>query len=460
MLTTKKKIHFVGIGGAGMSAIAKVLIEKGYDVSGSDLKRSEVTERLAKMGADIKIGQKAENIEGKEVLVVSTAIQATNPELVAAKEQNIPVLHRSDVVAFLMNESSRGIAVAGAHGKTTTTSMSAVVLERCGLDPTVIIGGDVDYLGGNAKLGHSGVMVAEADESDGSFLTLYPKVAIVTNIENDHMDHYGTMENILTAFRQFLHNLPEEDGVAILCFDNEHIRNMAPQIERTQITYAIEHDADYQAKNIVTIGQNTSFDVYYQEELCGQIVLNVPGKHNVLNALATVAAAREMGVEMEAIAEAFTLFNGAKRRFQTKAKADGVWIVDDYAHHPTEINTTLTAARQTKPKRLVCVFQPHRYTRTYHLATEFGAAFDEADVLILTDIYSAGEAPIDGVDGELIVCKVKEHNGKDAVYIKDWQKIADYLETHKEEGDLIMTMGAGNIYEVGEDLAERLASKA
>lgn len=460
MLTTKKKIHFVGIGGAGMSAIAKVLIEKGYDVSGSDLKRSEVTERLAKLGADIKIGQKEENVEGKEVIVVSTAIQAVNPEIVAAKEKNIPILHRSDVVTFLMNESSRGIAVAGAHGKTTTTSMSAVVLERCGLDPTVIIGGDVDYLGGNAKLGHSGVMVAEADESDGSFLTLYPKVAIVTNIENDHMDHYGTMENILDAFRQFLHNLPEEDGVAILCFDNEHIRNMAPQIERTQITYAIEHDADYQAKNIVTIGQNTSFDVYYREELCGQIVLNVPGKHNVLNALATVAAAREMGVEMEAIAEAFTLFNGAKRRFQTKAKTDGVWIVDDYAHHPTEINTTLTAARQTNPKRLVCVFQPHRYTRTYHLATEFGAAFDEADVLILTDIYSAGEAPIDGVDGELIVQKVKEHNGKDAVYIQDWQKIADYLETHKKEGDLIMTMGAGNIYEVGEDLAERLASKA
>jgi UDP-N-acetylmuramate--alanine ligase len=254
--------------------------------------------------------------------------------------------------------------------------------------------------------------------------------------------------------------LPEEDGVAILCFDNEHIRDMAPQIERTQITYAIEHDADYQAKNIVTIGQNTSFDVYYQEELCGQIVLNVPGKHNVLNALATVAAAREMGVEMEAIAEAFTLFNGAKRRFQTKAKTDGVWIVDDYAHHPTEINTTLTAARQTKPKRPVCVFQPHRFTRTYHLATEFGAAFDEADVLILTDIYSAGEAPIDGVDGELIVRKVKEHNGKDAVYIQDWQKIADYLETHKQEGDLIMTMGAGNIYEVGEDLAARLMNKA
>ena len=235
---------------------------------------------------------------------------------------------------------------------------------------------------------------------------------------------------------------------------------MAPQIERTIITYAIDHEADYQAQNITTIGQNTSFDVYYQEDLCGRIVLNVPGKHNVLNALAAIAAAREMGLSFEAIAEAFTLFNGAKRRFQTKAKADGIWIVDDYAHHPTEINTTLTAARQTKPKRLVCVFQPHRYTRTYHLSKEFGAAFDEADVLILTDIYSAGEAPIDGVDGRLIVREVKAHNGKDAVYIEDWQKIADYLETHHEEGDLIITMGAGNIYEVGEDLARRLADKA
>ena len=459
MLTTGKKIHFVGIGGAGMSAIAKVLIEKGYDVSGSDLKRSEVTERLSRLGADIQIGQKEENVEGKDVIVVSTAIQAQNPEIIAAKKYNIPIIHRSDVVAFLMNESSRGIAVAGAHGKTTTTSMSAVILERGGLDPTVIIGGDVDYLGGNAKLGHSGIMVAEADESDGSFLTLYPKVAIVTNIENDHMDHYKTMDNILKAFRQFLHNLPE-DGVAILCYDNDHIREMAPQIERTIITYAIDHEADYQAQNITTIGQNTSFDVYYQEDLCGRIVLNVPGKHNVLNALAAIAAAREMGLSFEAIAEAFTLFNGAKRRFQTKAKADGIWIVDDYAHHPTEINTTLTAARQTKPKRLVCVFQPHRYTRTYHLSKEFGAAFDEADVLILTDIYSAGEAPIDGVDGRLIVREVKAHNGKDAVYIEDWQKIADYLETHHEEGDLIITMGAGNIYEVGEDLARRLADKA
>lgn len=460
MLTTGKKIHFVGIGGAGMSAIAKVLIEKGYDVSGSDLKRSEVTERLSRLGADIHIGQKEENVEGKDVIVVSTAIQAQNPEIIAAQKHNIPIIHRSDVVAFLMNESSRGIAVAGAHGKTTTTSMSAVILERGGLDPTVIIGGDVDYLGGNAKLGHSGIMVAEADESDGSFLTLYPKVAIVTNIENDHMDHYKTMDNILKAFRQFLHNLPEKDGVAILCYDNDHIRAMAPQIERTRITYAIDHEADYQAKNITTIGQNTSFDVYYQEDMCGRIMLNVPGKHNVLNALAAIAAAREMGLSFEAIAEAFTLFNGAKRRFQTKAKADGVWIVDDYAHHPTEINTTLTAARQTKPKRLVCVFQPHRYTRTHHLSKEFGAAFDEADVLILTDIYSAGESPIEGVDGQIIVREVKAHNGKDAVYIEDWSKIADYLETHHEEGDLIITMGAGNIYEVGEDLAKRLADKA
>ena len=460
MLTIGKKIHFVGFGGAGMSAIAKVLIEKGYDVSGSDLKQSEVTERLRKLGADIQIGQKEENVKGKDVIVVSTAIQAENPEMVAAKKWNIPILHRSAVVAFLMNESPRGIAVAGAHGKTTTTSMSAVILERCGLDPTVIIGGDVDYLGGNAKLGHSGVMVAEADESDGSFLTLYPKMAIVTNIENDHMDHYGTMDNILKAFRQFLHNLPEEDGVAILCYDNDHIREMAPQIERRRITYAIEHEADYQAKNIETLGQNTSFDVYYKGALCGQIVLNVPGRHNVLNALGTIAASREMGLTFDVIAEAFTLFNGAKRRFQTKAKEGGVWIVDDYAHHPTEINTTLTAARQTKPKRLVCVFQPHRYTRTHHLAKEFGAAFDEADVLILTDIYSAGEAPIDGVDGELIVREVKAHNGRDAIYIKDWRQIADYLQQHYEEGDLIMTMGAGNIYEVGEDLAKRLAERA
>lgn len=227
-----------------------------------------------------------------------------------------------------------------------------------------------------------------------------------------------------------------------------------------KITYAIDHEADYQAKNITTVGQNTSFDVYYQGEACGHIVLNVPGKHNVLNALATAAAAREMGLEMEQIADGFTFFNGAKRRFQTKAKEAGIWIVDDYAHHPTEINTTLTAARQTKPERLICVFQPHRYTRTHNLSAEFGRAFDQADVLILTDIYSAGEDPIDGVDGELIVKEVKKHNGRDAIYIQDWRKIADYLQAHTQDGDLVMTMGAGNIYEVGEELARRLTAKA
>ncbi len=408
------------------------------------------------MGANIVIGQKKENIEGKEAVIVSTAIHADNPELIAAKEKGLPIYHRSDVVAALMKESPRGIAVAGAHGKTPTPSMTAVVLESGSADPTVIIGGEVDYLGGNAKLGHSGCMVAEADESDGSFLTLYPKIAIVTNIENDHMDHYGTMENIIKAFRQFLHNLPEKDGVAILCMDNETIRALAPQIARCQITYAIDHEADYQAKNIKTIGQQTSFDVYYHGELCGEIVLNVPGRHNVLNALAAVAASREVGLEFDAIREGFTHFGGAKRRFQTKGKTEDVWIVDDYAHHPTEIATTLKAARQTQPKRLVCVFQPHRYTRTKHLHREFGRAFDEADVLILTDIYTAGEEPIDGIDGKLIPRMVKEETGKDAVYIEDWTKIADYLEANYEPGDLIMTMGAGNIYEAGEELARRL----
>ena len=458
MLEDIKKIHFVGIGGAGMSAIAKILTEKGFAVSGSDLHGSELVEKLKAAGAVIYKGHAAEHVKGVDAIVVSTAISQDNPEVVAAKEQNCRIFHRSDIVAALMNREN-GIAVAGAHGKTTTTSMLGVVLDHAGVEPTIIIGGEVDYLGSNAKLGNGKYLVAEADESDGSFLKLLPQIAIVTNIENDHMDHYGSMENIRKAFRQFLQNLPEEDGRAVLCFDNEEIRNMAKLANRKYISYGIEQAADYQAVHIETKGQETLFEVLFHGEVAGKIRLQVPGKHNVLNALAAIAAAREIGVSMEEIAAGLDCFHGAKRRFQTKGKCDGVWVVDDYAHHPTEISTTLTAAKQTKPKRVICAFQPHRYTRTQLLQKEYGACFKAADLLVLTEVYSAGEAPIPGISGKTIVDEVEKQTGCKAVYIEKEEDIAAYLQGIVMDGDLVLTMGAGTIYRSGEQLVNLLQEK-
>lgn len=439
-----------------MSAIATVLLQMGYQISGSDMSVSEVTKRLEKMGARVFIGHNEQNLGDAEAIVVSTAIADNNPEVLAAKAKNISVYHRSDIVAFLMN-GHKGIAVAGAHGKTTTTSMIAVMLENAGIDPTAIIGGDVSYLGGNAKLGTGNWLVAEADESDGSFLKLSPQIAIVTNIENDHMDFYHTMENILHTFKEFLLKLPPDGGVAVLCFDNSNVRDIAQNLDRNFISYAIDSDeAEYRAKNIHVDGAATFFDVYRYDDLLGTIKLNVPGRHNVANALSAVVVGLHLGLSFEQIAEGLAIFQGAKRRFQTKARTNGVWIVDDYAHHPTEIATTLLAARQTAPKRLVCVFQPHRFSRTMLLRKEFGSAFVPADLLILTDIYSAGERAIPGIDGEVIKNEVESQTAQKVVYIRDKDKIARYLNEIVEPGDLVITMGAGNVYQVGEDLIELL----
>ena len=457
MLTELKKIHFIGIGGSGMSAIARVLLEQGYKVSGSDLSESEIVQKLKDLGAKIYKGHCAENIIGVDAIVVSTAIAKSNPEVMAAIDNNIPVYHRSDIVATLLN-NERGIAVAGAHGKTTTTSMLAVLLDVAGVDPTAIIGGEVDYLQSNAKLGKGEYLVAEADESDGSFLKLLPEIAIVTNIENDHMDYYGTMENILETFKNFLQNLSKESGLAVLCFDNEYIRNLAPVIERKFISYALNHDADFMAKNIVTDGANTLFDVYKGKEKLGRIKLNVPGKHNVSNALGAIVVCHTLGIDIETIQKGFNYFNGAKRRFQTKGKAQGVWVVDDYAHHPTEINTTLLAARQTNPKRLICAFQPHRYSRTHLLLKEFTECFKESDMLVLTEIYSAGEQPIEGVSGKLLAERITSKTQKEVVYIEERSKMAEYLKGIVRDGDLVITMGAGDIYLTGEELLSKLNS--
>lgn len=455
MLKGIKKVHFIGIGGAGMSALARILIDKGYTVTGSDMKKSPIVEQLSDRGAQIWQGHAAGNVDGAEAIVVSTAIPDSNPEVIAAKERGLKRLHRSDVNAFLLN-AAEGIAVAGAHGKTTTTSMIGVVLDHAGVSPTIIIGGEVDYLGSNAKLGKGKYLVSEADESDGSFLKLKPHIAVVTNVEDDHMDYYGTMDNIRKAFRQFIENIDHETGNAILCFDNENIRNIAAQVKRPIISYAIDHEADYKAVDIKPQGAGISFAVQYKGEKLGRIVLNIPGRHNVLNALATVAVARLAEVDFDKIAEGFTLFNGAKRRFETKGRKAGVWVVDDYAHHPTEIASTLIAARQTEHKRLICAFQPHRYTRTKLLVEEFGSCFKEADILLLTDVYSAGEAPIPGVDGRLIEKSVLEKTGRQAIYIPERANIAEQLAKIAKPGDLIITMGAGDIFLTGPELLAKL----
>ncbi len=457
MLLGIRKIHFIGIGGAGMSAIAKVLLEMGCQISGSDLVKSESTRKLECLGAVVFAGHDRQYLGDAEAAVVSTAIPSVNPEVVAAREKGIPVYHRADIVAALMQDRF-GVAVAGAHGKTTTTSMISLVLEHGNLDPTIIIGGELEAIGGNSKLGKSEYVVAEADESDGSFIKLAPKIAVVTNIENDHMDYYGTMENIFIAFQDFLHKLPA-DGLAVLCYDNSNVQSIAAGLERPFVSYAIDAPADYTARNIHAEGLKTSFAVFHHEVCLGTVTTQVPGKHNVLNALAAIIVGLTLGLTLEQAARGLKVFSGAKRRFETKGRNADVWVVDDYAHHPTEISTTLQAAKDTKPKRLICVFQPHRYTRTSLLKKEFGAAFGAADLLILTEVYSAGENPIPGINGEVLKQEVEHQTRQQVVYIESKDDIALYLTGIVQPGDLIITMGAGNVYTVGEELVKRLADK-
>ncbi len=449
-----KKLHFIGIGGIGMSAIAKILLEKGYKISGSDVRHSELLDELAEDGATVFYNHAADNLKDAEAVVISSAIKNNNPELVAAKERGLKIYHRSDMLALLLNEAEKGIAVAGSHGKTTTSSMLGVVFDVAGVNPTVIIGGSVDYFSSNARLGNSEYVIAEADESDGSFLKFHPYGAVITNIEDDHMDHYGSMENIMQAFKIYAENVADK-GILALCFDHENVRNLAQKLQRSYVSYAISHPTDYRAVNLVMEAGHTSFDVEYKGENLGQIVLQVPGKHNVLNALATIAVGRFFGLSMQDLRAGFTYFHGANRRFQTKGKSEKYWIVDDYAHHPTEIKMTLKAAREIKPARLVCVFQPHRYTRTQLLAGEFATCFKDADVLVLTDIYSAGEEPIPGVTGASLAELVRQQ-GQDVVYIEDKADILPYLKDNLCIGDLVITMGAGDIYKCGEALVQEL----
>lgn len=458
MLDKLRNFHFIGIGGAGMSAIAYVLIKRGYNVSGSDLNAGRVSARLANEGAMVFMGHDACQVSDAdaEAVVVSTAIHADNPELVAAKEQGIPVYHRSDLLAAIFNKGD-GVAVAGAHGKTTTSAMLSCIAVEGKVDPTVIIGGEVSSLGGNACNGAGSYIVAEADESDGSFLKLNPSLVIVTNIEDDHLDYYGTEENIYAAFKQFLSNITP-GGKAILCVDNVKVKALAQETEQEVITYGLE-EADYVAKDICYGVDGTTYKLYYKNEFITEVRLIVPGRHNVLNSVGAFAAAREMGIATESILASLAKFGGAKRRFETKGKVGGVWIVDDYAHHPTEIEVTLKAARQTQPKRLLCLFQPHRYSRTKLLFNEFCNCFADCDELILTDIYAASEAPIPGITSEALAEGVRKALGKEVTYIPRLEKAEEYLEAKAAAGDLILTVGAGDVFKVGEELVRELERK-
>ncbi|MFB6363681.1 UDP-N-acetylmuramate--L-alanine ligase [Paenibacillus elgii] len=457
-MNTSEHIHFIGIGGYGMSAIAKVMLEMGYQVSGSDLAQQELTEKLAAKGAQVFIGHKAQNVKGADVVVYSTALAKDNVEMMAAEELNIPILHRSQMLARLMNVK-KGIAVAGAHGKTTTSSMIALVLERCGSDPTFIIGGEIMNVGSNAKAGKGDWVVAEADESDGSFLQYQPAIALVNNIEADHLENYdGNFENLKKAYAQFLSQV-KEDGKAVVCLDDQYLKEMISSVNNEVLTYAIEAEADFTARNIVLGDRKVSFDVVRGAETLGTIHLSVPGKHNVYNALATLITCMEAGLSFDRIAEAITEFRGAKRRFQVLGEVDDILVIDDYAHHPTEIEATIQAAKATG-KRIVAVFQPQRYTRMYFLFEQFSRAFPEADEVIITDIYSpAGEKQIEGIDSARLVELIRQNSNANVRYVPTKEQVQTYLLKSVRPGDLVITMGAGDIWKAAAGLAEALTER-
>jgi UDP-N-acetylmuramate--alanine ligase len=451
-----KRIHFVGIGGIGMSGIAEVLVNLGYQVSGSDVQPSETTARLKKLGAKVVIGHAAENIGQADVVVTSSAVRKDNPEVVAARKKNIPVIPRAEMLAELL-KMKFSVAVSGSHGKTTTTSMISTVLAEADLDPTMVIGGKLASIGGNARLGDGEIIVAEADESDGSFLKLSPTIAVITNIDREHLDYYAGIEDIKKAFLQFANIVPFY-GCAVLCRDNEYVREILPAIHRRTITYGLEDPADYRAVDVRISEEKTTYAVMFKKQKLGDIELAVPGRFNVYNSLAAVAVGRELNLDFKTIQEGLKNFSGVQRRLEVKGRIGEITVVDDYGHHPTEIRETLGALRPRVQGRLIVVFQPHRYTRTKALFEEFTMAFDEADLLVLNDIYPASEEPIAGVDSARLGEAIQAKGKKNVTYLSGAEKIVDYLTAHVREKDTVLTLGAGNVYKIGEALIERLVA--
>ncbi len=449
-----RRIHFVGIGGIGMSGIAEVLHNLGYAVSGSDNRESENTRRLTSLGIRVVIGHQADNIGEADVVVRSSAVARDNVELAAARHRLVPVIQRAEMLAELMR-MKYGVAVAGTHGKTTTTSMVAAVLARGGLDPTIVIGGRLNALGTNAKLGRGDFLVAEADESDGSFLKLTPTIAVVTTIDAEHLDYYRDLGHIQETFVEFINKVPFY-GLAVLCLDQENIQNLLPRVEKRFVTYGLRTQADFVAQEVSFKGMTSDFLVSWKHRSLGRLQLRVPGLHNVYNALAATAVGLDLQIDFAAIREALGGFTGVARRFQVLGEPKGIMVVDDYAHHPAEIQATLNAAKTGFGRDVIAVFQPHRYTRTRALLHDFFTAFYQADRLFVTEIYPAGEPPIPGVEGRQIAEGVREHGHKSVTFVPVKEDLTQAVLDVARPGDIVLTMGAGDIWKIAEEIVHEL----
>ncbi|MGB2959661.1 MAG: UDP-N-acetylmuramate--L-alanine ligase [Bacteroidota bacterium] len=459
MFSSIKKLHFVGIGGIGMSGIAEILLDQGFAVTGSDKAESDNTERLHTLGAQIAIGHDAENVgPDVDVLVYSSAVTPENAELVAAQKRNIPVIRRAEMLAEVMR-LKYGIGIAGTHGKTTTTSMVSLVLIEGGIDPTVIVGGRLRGLAGsNARLGQGDFIVVEADEFDRSFLSITPTIAVLTTLETDHLDCYRDLEDIKSAFIQFARKVPFY-GFVVLCLDEPALQEIIPKLKKKIITYGFNQQADLQAVDILHQESTSRFLVVHEGRDLGQITLEIPGKHNVQNALAAIAVGLQLNVPFEKVKTGIEKFSGVFRRWEQKADIRGVTVIDDYAHHPTEIRATLEGAKAGWRRRVVCVFQPHLYSRTRDFYDDFGRSFFNADVLVITDVYPAREEPIQGVSGELVANAAKEFGHKQVHYVPDKKNVPDFLMSMKRQGDIIITMGAGDVWRYGEEFVTRLEAE-
>jgi UDP-N-acetylmuramate--alanine ligase len=460
MFRKTQQIHLVGIGGAGMSGIAEVLLTLGYKVTGSDLQASDTTRRIEELGGRVFIGHQESNVGEAQVVVISSAVSAQNPEVMVAKAKQIPVIPRAEMLAELMRLKF-GVAIAGAHGKTTTTSMAANVLAQGGLDPTMVIGGKVNALGSHARLGRGDVLVAEADESDGSFLRLSPTIVAVTNLDREHLDHYGSMERINESFLEFINKVPFY-GLAVLCSDDERLRALFPRIVKRYHTYGLQEreggGPDFKATDISLKQWGAEFRAHFRGRNLGPFRLSVPGIHNVSNALAAIAIGVELDVPADLIRKALAAFTGVERRFHLRGEANGIMVVDDYGHHPTEIKATLAAAKQGwEDRRLVVLFQPHRYSRSRDCAEEFAHAFDQADLLFVTEIYAAGEQPIPGVSGAKLAESVRAAGHQGVTFVTQKEALPDHVLPQLKPGDLVITLGAGDIWKAGTGLLARLA---
>ncbi len=453
-----RHVHFIGVGGIGMSGLAEILRTLEFDVSGSDLRAGENTRNLQRLGVRIDVGHRAENVRAADVVVYTSAVSAENPELIEARLLGIPAIPRAEMLAELMRVKY-GIAIAGSHGKTTTTSLVATILRAAGFDPTVVVGGRMAALGSNARLGAGDLLVAEADESDGSFLRLTPTIAVVTNIDPEHLDFYGTHDALKDAFIDFLEKVPFY-GLAVLCLDHPHVQNLLPRVHRRHVTYGLSSQAVYSARNIKYKGLSTSFVAYRRGEPLGEFTVRMPGQHNVQNTLSAIAVADELEVPLDVMKEALTTFHGVARRFSIVAEVEGVTLVDDYGHHPAEIEATLAAARNAFDKRILVAFQPHRFTRTESLWAEFTRSFNTADVVLICDIYAAGEKPIPGVSSERLAKAIAEHGHGAVRYVPDRAELSAELARLARPGDVVIALGAGDVNKLLGPVASELRARA